>query len=96
VRQLARRPRRAGWGSAPETPFCSSPEVQPSIPGALKNAIDWASRPWGKNSFDHMPAAVVYETRVFLRGGAPKDSRYVTGWWLRIETLLKALIIEAA
>jgi chromate reductase len=25
----------------------------------LKNAIDWASRPWGQNSFDHMPAAVI-------------------------------------
>ena len=25
----------------------------------MKNAIDWASRPWGKNSFDHMPAAVI-------------------------------------
>jgi chromate reductase len=25
----------------------------------LKNAIDWASRPWGQNAFDHIPAAVV-------------------------------------
>jgi chromate reductase len=25
----------------------------------LKNAIDWASRPWGQNSFDHIPAAVI-------------------------------------
>jgi chromate reductase len=36
-----------------------SPEFNRSIPGALKNAIDWASRPWGQNSFDHMPAAVI-------------------------------------
>jgi chromate reductase len=36
-----------------------SPEYNRSIPGALKNAIDWASRPWGRNSFDHMPAAVI-------------------------------------
>jgi chromate reductase len=35
-----------------------TPEYNRSIPGALKNAIDWASRPWGENSFDHMPAAV--------------------------------------
>jgi chromate reductase, NAD(P)H dehydrogenase (quinone) len=35
-----------------------TPEYNRSIPGALKNAIDWASRPWGQNSFDHMPAAV--------------------------------------
>jgi len=36
-----------------------TPEYNRSIPGALKNAIDWASRPWGKNSFHHMPAAVI-------------------------------------
>jgi len=36
-----------------------TPEYNRSIPGALKNAIDWASRPWGENSFDHLPAAVI-------------------------------------
>src|SRR3954470_4369082 len=36
-----------------------SPEYNRSIPGALKNAIDWASRPSGHNSFDNMPAAVI-------------------------------------
>ena len=36
-----------------------SPEYNRSIPGGLKNAIDWASRPRGQNSFDNMPAAVI-------------------------------------
>jgi chromate reductase, NAD(P)H dehydrogenase (quinone) len=36
-----------------------TPEYNRSIPGALKNAIDWASRPWGQNSFNHVPAAVI-------------------------------------
>lgn len=36
-----------------------TPEYNRAIPGALKNAIDWASRPWGTNSFDHMPTAVI-------------------------------------
>jgi chromate reductase, NAD(P)H dehydrogenase (quinone) len=36
-----------------------TPEFNRSIPGALKNAIDWASRPWGQNSFHHIPAGVI-------------------------------------
>jgi len=36
-----------------------TPEYNRSSPGALKNAIDWASRPWGQNSFNHVPAAVI-------------------------------------
>lgn len=36
-----------------------TPEYNRSIPGGLKNAIDWASRPYGQNSFDHIPAAVI-------------------------------------
>ena len=36
-----------------------TPEYNRSIPGGLKNAIDWASRPWGENSFTHVPAAVI-------------------------------------
>lgn len=36
-----------------------TPEYNRSIPGALKNAIDWASRPWGQNSFDHVPTAAI-------------------------------------
>ncbi len=36
-----------------------TPEYNRSIPGALKNAIDWASRPWGENSFKRKPSAVI-------------------------------------
>ena len=36
-----------------------TPEYNRSIPGALANAIDWASRPYGENSFDHVPAGVI-------------------------------------
>ena len=36
-----------------------TPEYNRSIPGGLKNAIDWASRPWGTNSFARKPSAVI-------------------------------------
>ena len=36
-----------------------TPECNRSIPGGMKNAIDWASRPWGKNSFARKPSAII-------------------------------------
>jgi chromate reductase len=36
-----------------------TPEYNRDIPGTLKNAIDWASRPWGKNSFSRKPSAMI-------------------------------------
>jgi chromate reductase len=36
-----------------------TPEYNRDIPGSLKNAIDWASRPWGQNSFARKPSAVI-------------------------------------
>lgn len=36
-----------------------SPEYDRSIPAALKNAIEWASRPWGHNSFARKPTAII-------------------------------------
>ncbi|NLF05274.1 MAG: NAD(P)H-dependent oxidoreductase [Actinomycetales bacterium] len=36
-----------------------TPEYNRDIPGALKNAIDWASRPYGTNSFARKPTAVI-------------------------------------
>ena len=36
-----------------------TPEYNRSIPGGLKNAIDWASRPYGQNSLSHKPSGVI-------------------------------------
>jgi len=36
-----------------------TPEYNYSIPGVLKNTIDWASRPYGDNAWDGKPVAVM-------------------------------------
>jgi chromate reductase len=37
----------------------STPEFNHSVPGALKNALDWASRPYATNAFRGKPVAVI-------------------------------------
>lgn len=40
-----------------------TPEYNRSIPGGLKNGLDWASRPYGMNSFARKPSAVIGASR---------------------------------
>jgi len=37
----------------------ATPEYNYSVPGVLKNAIDWASRPYGDNVWDGKPVALI-------------------------------------
>lgn len=46
-----------------------TPEYNYSIPGVLKNAIDWASRPPGNNSWDGKPVAIM-SASIGMLGGA--------------------------
>jgi chromate reductase, NAD(P)H dehydrogenase (quinone) len=45
-----------------------TPEHNYSMPGVLKNAIDWASRPYGYNSFQGKPVAMMSASTGLLGG----------------------------
>src|SRR5512136_1355287 len=47
----------------------ATPEHNYSIPGVLKNAIDWASRPYGDNAFEGKPVAMM-SASIGMLGGA--------------------------
>ena len=64
----AGRRRRAGAGRGRSAPhggrgadavLIATPEYNSSVPGALKNALDWASRPLATNVFRNKPVAVI-------------------------------------
>jgi chromate reductase len=44
---------------AADAVLIATPEYNYSIPGVLKNAIDWASRPYSDSAFDGKPVAIM-------------------------------------
>ena len=58
----------------------STPEYNGSIPGVLKNAVDWASRPFPDNALHNKPVLVVgASTGMFGAVWAQADLRKVLG-----------------
>jgi len=51
----------------------ATPEYNHSYPGVLKNAMGWASRPYGRNSFNGKSVAVISATPGAIGGVAAQD-----------------------
>ncbi len=65
-----------------------TPEYNRSIPGVLKNAIDWASRPYGKSSWAGKPAAICGTSPGAVGTAVAQNHlRSITGGFLDMPTM---------
>ena len=51
----------------------ATPEYNHSVPGVLKNAIDWASRPFGDNAWEGKPVALMSASPGMLGGARAQE-----------------------
>ena len=65
---------------AADAVIISSPEYNYSVPGFLKNAIDWASRPYGDSAWEDKP--------VLIMGASPG-----TGGTMRMQYHLRQIMV---
>jgi chromate reductase len=71
----------------------ATPEYNYSIPGVLKNAIDWASRPYGDNAFEDKPVAIMSASGSMLGGARAQYHLRQTFVWLNMHALVRPEVI---
>lgn len=71
----------------------ATPEYNYTIPGYLKNAIDWATRPYGDNSFDDKPGAILSSAPGMLGGVRAQYTLRQTCVFLNLHLLNKPEVI---
>jgi chromate reductase len=71
----------------------ATPEYNYSIPGVLKNAIDWASRPYGDNAFEDKPVAIMSASGSMLGGARAQYHLRQTFVWLNMHSLERPEVI---
>lgn len=87
---------REAWGSADAILF-ATPEYNGSIPGSLKNAIDWASRPAFASVLAYKPVAIMATSRGPLGGARCLEHMKVAlDSCLSRVTLAREVIVTAA
>jgi chromate reductase, NAD(P)H dehydrogenase (quinone) len=78
---------------AADSILIASPEYNYSIPGVLKNAIDWASRPYGDNSWNEKPVAMMSASTGAIGGARAQYHLRQTFVFLNMKPINKPEVI---